>query len=85
MSDPPGQNGARNEKKGQVMLNGQQMELSLPAPSRRRAPLIRRRRLPGARWWFAQMRLAVANAVEWGSPPPAGPEQIDLLQQSGAR
>jgi hypothetical protein len=61
------------------MTDKQQMELGLRNTANYRRLLRRQRRLPGAHWWFAQMRLAVNNAVEWGAPPPVRPEQIDLL------
>ncbi len=62
-----------------------QMELSLatPAPTFRRS-LRRQRRLPGAHWWFDQMRKAVDEAMDWQPAPPARPEQTRLLLAAGA-
>lgn len=57
----------------------QQMELGLAGKQLRRPAPRRQRRLPGAHWWFNQMRQAVASAAEWRAPLPARPEQIDLL------
>jgi len=47
------------------MTNKSQMELGLVTKPAYRPGLRRQRRLPGARWWFSQMRLAVATAPEW--------------------
>jgi hypothetical protein len=65
------------------MMHVEQMELELVKKTPAHAPLRRRQRLSGTRWWFAQMRQAVANAVEWGSPNQGRPEQIDLLCLTG--
>ena len=35
-----------------------------------------RTRVTRARWWFAKMREAVANAVSWQNETAARPEQI---------
>lgn len=68
------------------MKETHQMELGFNARSNNAgSPPRRRRRLPGAQWWFAQMRNAVANAVVWGARPLPHPEQIDLLQPGNAR
>lgn len=86
LSNPPFHTGRANMNERHNMTTtattNQQMELGLAAKAVRRPAPRRQRRLPGARWWFAQMRLAVANAVEWGAPPPPRPEQIDLLCRS---
>jgi hypothetical protein len=48
-----------------------QMELGLPQPATLRHHPRRQRRLPGAHWWFQQMRQAVLNTP---SGLPATPE-----------
>lgn len=35
-----------------------------------------RTRVTRAQWWFAKMREAVANAVNWQNETPSRPEQI---------
>jgi hypothetical protein len=35
-----------------------------------------RARVTRAQWWFAKMRAAVADAVNWQDETPARPEQI---------
>jgi hypothetical protein len=35
-----------------------------------------RTRVTRAQWWFAKMREAVENAVNWQNGPPPPPEQI---------
>jgi hypothetical protein len=35
-----------------------------------------RTRVTRAQWWFAKMRAAVENAVNWQDETPAHPEQI---------
>lgn len=88
MSNPPPHNVTRNDeltmKNIMIMTNNQQLELELPTkPAHRpaRHQRQRRRRLPGAHWWFSQMRQAVANAVEWSAQTErtSRPEQVDLL------
>lgn len=61
-----------------------QMELNLPHPIHMRANAPRRRRLPGAHWWFQQMRLAVSNATPW-TPPASAPMQGDSLPATTAQ
>ena len=51
----------------------EQLELgTLPQLPRRR----RETRVARARWWFAQMREAVAKATDWSAVTPPPPEQI---------
>jgi hypothetical protein len=80
LSNPPGHNATReDENERQLMMNKQQMELGLLNKPVYRPALRRQRRLPGAHWWFGQMRLAVTNAAEWHAKPASRGEQIDLL------
>jgi len=37
-----------------------------------------RTRVTRAQWWFAKMRAAVRNAVDWQNEAPARPEQVWL-------
>jgi hypothetical protein len=64
-----------------LTANNQQLELELLSKPIHRPQPRRVRRLPGARWWFSQMRLAVASATEWTAKPhtTTRPEQVDLL------
>lgn len=50
------------------MMTQQQMELGLGRPRDFRRHIRRQRRLPGARWWFAQMHALVQNTPEWQPP-----------------
>jgi hypothetical protein len=52
-----------------------QMELGFEGCPKR--IVIRRNRVPGARWWFQQMHSLVDQAFDW-STPPARPEQTVL-------
>jgi hypothetical protein len=64
MSNPIGQNVVKNMKL--VMNTDQQLELGLHRPAV--AGARRRPRSERARWWFAQMRATVAQAVDWTAP-----------------
>jgi len=58
------------------MTSNQQLELGFNGTQSRIMGRRRETRAARAQWWFAQMRAAVANAMEWPatSQPPA--EQI---------
>lgn len=82
----------KNERQNMSTTNAtttkQQLELGLttkPAHRPARHQRQRRRRLPGAHWWFSQMRQAVANAVEWSAQTERASrvEQTDLLCPTG--
>jgi hypothetical protein len=55
-----------------------QLEINFAAPVVVRPVAARRRRMTRARWWFERMRDVVDQARDWGSGPPARPEQIGL-------
>jgi hypothetical protein len=44
----------------------------------------RQKKINRARWWFAQMRRAVDNALEWQPEPPVRPEQTWFTEGSAA-
>lgn len=60
----------------QIMTTNQQLELGFNGTQTRIFGRRRETRVARAQWWFAQMRSAVASAVDWpdASQPPA--EQI---------
>jgi hypothetical protein len=57
----------------------QQLELGLDREQGFRLAPTAPARASRAQWWFAQMRQAVHNALDWQSTPPAPPEQTWLL------
>ena len=48
----------------------EQMELSLSQTPAARPRRRRANRVPGAQWWFTQMRVAVERATDWQNNPP---------------
>ncbi|MCX8155678.1 MAG: hypothetical protein N3J91_04385 [Verrucomicrobiae bacterium] len=54
--------------------HARQMELGLPSSANLRHTPRRQRRLPGAHWWFQQMRQAVLNAP--------GPQTDPVLREA---
>ena len=81
MSNPPCQDVPRERQK--MMKTEMQLELSLTQPVAGRGRVRRARRLSAAGWWFARMREAVDQAMEWGTPEPARPQQADLILGAG--
>lgn len=66
MSNPPGQNGGvimKNLLKNTYRPASRQMELGLPPVIKFRNTSRRQRRLPGAHWWFQQMRQAALRST----------------------
>ena len=63
-----------------TMTNDQQLELAINAIPSRLQGRRRETRVARAQWWFAQMRAAVANAVDW--PPQA--ERAEQILFPGA-
>ena len=61
-----------------TMTNNQQLELGFNGTQARFFGRRRETRVARAHWWFAQMRAAVAGAMDWpaNNQPPA--EQIDF-------
>ena len=57
------------------MTTNEQLELGFNA-TQSRIYGRPRTRVTRAQWWFAKMRAAVANAVDWQNQSPAHPEQI---------
>jgi hypothetical protein len=61
-----------------TMTNNQQLELGFNGTQPRILGRRRETRIARGQWWFAQMRAAVAGAMEWpGAAQPRG-EQIVL-------
>jgi hypothetical protein len=48
-----------------TMTNNQQLELGFHGPPARLFGRRRETRVARAQWWFAQMRAAVAGAMDW--------------------
>ena len=59
-----------------IMTTNQQLELGFNGTQARIFGRRRETRVTRARWWFAQMRAAVANAVDWPAQGRPHPEQI---------
>ena len=79
MSNPCCKNGVVIETKIMTtMTTNQQLELGFNGTQARIFGRRRETRVARAQWWFAQMRAAVAGAMDWpaNSQPPA--EQIDF-------
>ncbi len=66
-------------------MQHQQIEIDFAEPGLACARARRSTRLTRARWWFDQMRRVVDQAWDWGSGPPARPEQtrLALAQPNG--
>ena len=60
------------------MTTTQQLELGFNGTQTRIFGRRREQRMARAKWWFAQMRLAVGNAMDWQVQAAARPEQIWL-------
>ena len=58
------------------MTTNEQLELGFNGTQARIFGRRREQRLARAKWWFARMREAVANAMDWQSEPQPRPEQI---------
>ena len=59
-----------------TMTTNQQLELGFNGTQSRIYGRRRDTRVARAHWWFARMREAVANAVDWRATGGAQPEQI---------
>jgi hypothetical protein len=59
-----------------MMTTNEQLELGFNATQARIFGRRRETRVARAQWWFARMRAAVANAVDWPNGGPSRPEQI---------
>ena len=62
----------------QPNITNQQLELGLSGPKVAAARGRRESRIARAAWWFARMREAVHNAMDWRPAAEARPEQIWL-------
>ena len=58
------------------MTTNEQLELGFNGTQTRVFGRKRETRLARGQWWFAKMREAVANAMDWQSPAEARPEQM---------
>jgi len=63
-------------KERQIMTTNEQLELGFNGTQARIFGRRREQRLARAKWWFAIMREAVANAMDWQGEPQPRPEQI---------
>ena len=58
------------------MTTNEQLELGFNGTQTRSFGLRRETRATRAQWWFARMREAVANAIDWDTRTEARPEQM---------
>jgi hypothetical protein len=58
------------------MTTNEQLELGFNGTQTRIFGRRREQRMARAQWWFAKMREAVENAVNWQNDAPSRPEQI---------
>jgi hypothetical protein len=58
------------------MTTNEQLELGFNGTQTRIFGRRREQRVTRAKWWFAKMREAVENAMDWQNQMPARPEQI---------
>ena len=58
------------------MTTNQQLELGFNGTQTRIFGRRREQRAARAQWWFAKMRAAVANAMDWQNETPTRAEQI---------
>ena len=58
------------------MTTNQQLELGFNGTQTRIPGRRREQRVARAKWWFAKMREAVGNAMDWQNEVPPRPEQI---------
>ena len=77
MSNPSCQNVAR-ERLNMTTTNAtnEQLELGFNGIKPRATAARREGRIARANWWFAKMRQAVADAMDWQTEPQPRPEQI---------
>ena len=59
-----------------TMTANEQLELGFNGTQARIHGRRREARVARAQWWFAQMRAAVAGAMDWPASRPAPAEQI---------
>lgn len=77
MSNPFCESGVVIETKTMtIMTTNQQLELGFNGTQTRIFGRRRETRVARAQWWFAQMRAAVASAMDWPANGQSRPEQI---------
>ena len=59
-----------------MTTTNEQLELGFNGTQARIFGRRRETRLARGQWWFAKMRAAVADAMEWPAPAEARPEQM---------
>ncbi len=74
MSNPVCESGVVIELK--IMTTNQQLELGFNGTQSRIYGRRREARVARGQWWFAQMRAAVANAMDWQAQAEPRREQI---------
>lgn len=74
MSNPLCETGVVIETK--IMTTNEQLELGFNGTQNRIFGRRREARVARAKWWFARMRKAVANAMDWQAQAAPRPEQI---------
>jgi len=63
-------------KERQIMTTNEQLELGFNGTQTRIFGRRREQRMARAQWWFAKMREAVENAMDWQNAGQPRPEQI---------
>ena len=63
-------------KESQIMTTNEQLELGFNGTQTRIFGRRREQRMSRAQWWFAKMREAVENAMDWQTAGQPRPEQI---------
>jgi hypothetical protein len=63
-------------KESQIMTTNEQLELGFNGTQTRIFGRRREQRMARAQWWFAKMREAVENAMDWQTAGQPRPEQI---------
>jgi hypothetical protein len=58
------------------MTTNEQLELGFNGTQARIFGRRREQRVARGKWWFAKMRAAVANAMDWSAPAEPRAEQI---------
>ena len=58
------------------MTTNEQLELGFNGTQTRIFGRKRENRMVRGQWWFAKMREAVANAMDWSAPVETRPEQM---------
>lgn len=67
-------------KTNEMVHETEQLELGFGPAAVPLGPATGERRLRRAAWWFQQMHRVVNEALDWGTSPPARPQQEWLPQ-----